>query len=215
MTDPTVPPTVPRLGSSPDPARGAHSASGSGSHSLSASHPLSLEDGARVAGHHVWLEMRLFEVLGAWVPTVPEPAVKTHLATHSRRHAWHADLWREHVPRVAGIDADSLVAPPGDGFPDVIAALAEPSSTLDRLAGAYRVVLPRVVTATARRLATATPVAEAALARSLRFVLADDLDEWRDGEALLQSLIAGPEDVDRVSARAAHLEKLLVTAGGL
>ena len=194
MTDPPVP----RLGVSPEPV----------------SRSLSLEDGARVAGHHVWLEMRLFEVLGGWVPTVAEPRVKTHLATQSRRHAWHADLWREHLPRVAGIDADSLVAPPGDGWADVIAALAESASTPERLAGAYRVVLPRVVTATARRLAAATPVADAALARSLRFVLADDLDEWRDGEALLQSLMATPEDVDRVSAHAARLEKLLVAATG-
>jgi hypothetical protein len=177
--------------------------------------PLSLEDGARVTGHHVWIEMRLFEVLGAWVPTVPEPSVKTHLATHSRRHAWHADLWREHLPRVAGIDTDALIAPPSDSLPGLFAALASPSSTLERLAGAYRVVLPRVVTATGRRLTSATPVADAALARSLRFVLADDLDEWRDGEALLQSLVAGPDDVDRVSAHAAHLEKLLVAAGGL
>jgi hypothetical protein len=193
MTDPTVP----RLGHAPD------------------SGAFSLEEGARLVGHHVWIEMRLFEVLGAWVPTVPEPEVKTHLATHSRRHAWHADLWREHLPRVAGIDADSLVAPPGDGFADVVAALASPSSTLERLAGTYRVVLPRVVTATARRIAAATPVADAALARSLRFVLADDLDEWRDGEALLQSLVAGPSDIDRVSGHAAHLEKLVVAAGGL
>jgi hypothetical protein len=207
MTDPTVP----RLGSSPEPV----SLSVSPALSVGPSPSLSLEDSARVAGHHVWIEMRLFEVLGAWVRTVPEPSVKTHLATHSRRHAWHADLWREHLPRVAGIDADSLVAPPSDAFPGVIAALAEPASTLERLAGTYRVVLPRVVTATARRLAAATPVADAALARSLRFVLADDLDEWRDGEALLQSLMAGPDDVDRVSAHAAHLEKLVVAAGGI
>jgi hypothetical protein len=204
MTEPPVPPVppVPRLGSSP---------SSPSSPSLS----LSLEEGAQVAGHHVWLEMRLFEVLGGWVPTVPERGVKTHMATHSRRHAWHADLWREHLPRVAGIDADSLIAPPGDGFGDVIAALASPEATLERLAGAYRVILPRVVTATARRLATATPAADAALARSLRFVLADDLDEWRDGEALLQSLMVAPEDVDRASAHAARLEKLVIAAGGL
>jgi hypothetical protein len=189
MTDPKVP----TLGSPPE--------------------TLSLEEGARVAGHHVWLEMRLFEVLGAWVPTVPEFVVKAHLATHSRRHAWHAELWHEHLPRVAGIEADSLVAPPSDGADAALAALAEPASTLERLAGAYRVVLPRVVTATARRLAAATPVADAALARSLRFVLADDLDEWREGEALLQSLIAGPDEVDRATAHAARLEKLAITAG--
>ncbi len=176
--------------------------------------PPSLEDGARVAGHHVWLEMRLFEVLGAWAPSVPEPQVKVHLATHSRRHAWHAELWRGHVPEVAGVDAEALVTPASEGMAGAVAALAEAPSTLERLAGLYRVVLPRVVTATAGRLAAASPVADAALARSLRFVLADDLDEWRDGEGLLQSLIGGPGDVDLASAHAARLEKTIVAGGG-
>jgi hypothetical protein len=177
--------------------------------------PITLEDGARLIGQHVWLEMRLFEVLGAWVPTVPELDVKSHLATHSRRHAWHAELWHGHLPRVAGIDADALVAPPSSGVADALVALAEPAGTLERLAGTYRVVLPRVVAATAHRLAGTSDVADAALARSLRFVLADDLDDWREGEALLQSLIGGPDDVDRAHAQQARVEKLIVGAGGL
>lgn len=177
--------------------------------------PLSLEEGARLAGHHLWLEMRLFEVLGGWVTTAPELEVKAHLATHSRRHGWHAELWHEHLPRVAGIDADALVAPPHDLAAEAIAALAEPAATVERLAGLYRVVVPRLVAATAARLEGTSPVAEAALARSLRFVLADDLDEWRDGEALLQSLIASADEVDRVAAHQARIEKLVVAAGGL
>jgi hypothetical protein len=177
--------------------------------------PLSLEDGARLIGHHIWLEMRLFEVLGGWVPTVAELDVKAHLATHSRRHAWHAELWHGHLPHVAGLDAEALVAPPNDRVAEAVAGLAEPRSTLERLAGTYRVVLPRVVAATARRLAGTSDVADAALARSLRFVLGDDLDEWRDGEALLQALITEPGDVDVAAAQAAQVEKLVIAAGGL
>lgn len=178
---------------------------------------LSLEDGARVVGHHVWLEMRLFEVVGGWAPSTAEPEVKAHLATHSRRHAWHAELWQGHLPRVVGIDAEALVAPPGPEAEDAVAALAASGtgSTVERLVGLYRVVLPRVVTATARRLELATPVADAALARSLRFVLADDLDEWREGEALLQAALATGDDVDRAAAHQAALEKRVVAAGGL
>lgn len=175
--------------------------------------PLSLEDGARLIGHHVWLEMRLFEVLGGWVPTVSELEVKAHLATHSRRHAWHAELWNGHLPQVAGIDAQALVAPPTDRTAEALAALAELPSTLERLAGTYRVVLPRVITATSRVLSRTSALADAALARSLRFVLGDDLDEWREGEALLQSLITGPEDVDRAVACQSRLEKLALAAG--
>lgn len=177
--------------------------------------PLSLEDGARVAGHHIWLEMRLFEVLGGWVTSTPEPPVKAHLATHSRRHAWHAELWNGHLPRVVGIDADALVTPFAPAAERVVDTLAEAASTLERLVGLYRVVLPRVVTATAARLDLATPVADAALARSLRFVLADDLDEWREGEALVHRALATPDEVDRAAAHQAALERLVVEAGGL
>jgi hypothetical protein len=178
-----------------------------------ASEPLSLEDGARLIGHHTWLEMRLFEVLGGWVPSVPELEVKAHLATHSRRHAWHAELWHGHLPQVAGIDVEALVTPPDDRAAAAVAALAELGSTLERLVGTYRVVLPRVITATSRVLGRTSTVADAALARSLRFVLGDDLDEWRDGEALLQSVITGDDDVDRAAACQARLEKLAVAAG--
>jgi hypothetical protein len=176
---------------------------------------LSLEDGARVAGHHVWLEMRLFEVLGGWVTSTPEPEVKAHLATHSRRHAWHAELWNGHLPRVAGIDADALIAPAGPAAARVVDGLASAVPTTERLVGLYRVVLPRVVTATAARLDLAAPVADTALARSLRFVLADDLDEWREGEALVQRALVTADDVDRAAAHQGALERLVVEAGGL
>ncbi|HEY8527030.1 MAG TPA: hypothetical protein VIL48_18810 [Acidimicrobiales bacterium] len=192
MADPTLPPPLP-LGAPTAPPPG-----------------LTLQDGARLVGHHVWLETRLFEVLGGWVQSVPEPEVKAHLATHSRRHAWHAELWHGHLPDVADIDADSLVAPPGDRADEALAALAEPEPTIERLTGLYRVVLPRLVTATSRVLARTSAVADAALARSLRFVLGDDLDEWRDGEALLQALLTGPDEIDRATAHQAQLEKLVV-----
>ena len=42
-----------------------------------------------------------------------------------------------------------------------------------------------------------------------------EFDDWRDGEMLIQSLIETPEEVDRAATHQAHLEKLMVAAGGI
>ena len=41
----------------------------------------SVEESARRVGNYKWIEMRLFEVLGGWVATVPELDVKLRLGT--------------------------------------------------------------------------------------------------------------------------------------
>jgi hypothetical protein len=41
------------------------------------------------------------------------------------------------------------------------------------------------------------------------------MDDWREGEMLLQSLIERPEDVQRAAARQSELELLMVRAGGV
>ena len=42
----------------------------------------SVEETARRVGNYKWVEMRLFEVLGGWVATVPELDVKLVLGRH-------------------------------------------------------------------------------------------------------------------------------------
>ena len=51
--------------------------------------------------------------------------------------------------------------------------------------------------------------------RSLRFILQDEYDDWRDGEMMIQSLIETPEDVERAAAHQAGLERIMVEAGGI
>jgi len=51
--------------------------------------------------------------------------------------------------------------------------------------------------------------------RSLKFILQDEFDDWREGEMLLQSLISSPEEIDRAANRQRGLEQLIVAAGGI
>ncbi|MET0882812.1 MAG: hypothetical protein ABWZ13_01565, partial [Acidimicrobiales bacterium] len=60
----------------------------------------SVEETAARVGHYKWIEMRLFEVLGGWVATVPEIDVKLRLGTHCYHHAWHSELWHKRLPEL-------------------------------------------------------------------------------------------------------------------
>jgi hypothetical protein len=196
--------------------------------------PLSLEVSARRIGHYCWTEMRAFEILGAWTASVPEPAVKGALATHSRQHGWHAELWHDLLPVIGeagkgptapawsaeserdGVDA--LVAPPSAAyvaFVEAVAAPEAPELTIEKLVGAYRVLVPHVATAYGRHLALTSPISDGPTIRVLRLVLSDQFDHWHEGEALLQAQLRSDADVDRASSHQLQLERLLVAAGGI
>jgi hypothetical protein len=89
-----------------------------------------------------WLESRLFEIAGAWVPTTLDPRLRRHFDALSQRHGWHATLLRDRRPFGAitpppacpldePLTVMGLLTEPGDR----VAAL---SVTRSALVGAYR-----------------------------------------------------------------------------
>lgn len=167
------------------------------------------ENDRRIAGY-VRLERRRFELLGGWVSSTSELEVKQALERHAHHHAWHASLWEQHLPRRSGYEAP-VGAPWGGGLVaclDTLAGGEQSQDSVERLAGAYRVVAARVVAAYAEHLARTSVVSDPALARTCRLVLADQLLDWREGEALLQSLLDSDERIDRAAGIQAGLEKL-------
>jgi hypothetical protein len=170
-----------------------------------------IEQSGRRIGGHAWVELRLFEIVGGWVTSVPELEAKATLAAQSHHHAWHAELWHGLLPAVPHLPAADLVAPPSERTAALLAALADPgeSTTLDRLVGLYRVTVPTVVAAYEDHLARATPVTDGPTIRALHLVLADEDADRQAGEDLLAALIAGPTDHERAAARESHLRALL------
>ncbi len=175
---------------------------------------LPFEELARRTGAYCWLETRLFQALGDWVATVPEPDVKVVLAGHAQEHAWHAELWQERLPLAPEMDPDRLTAP-GEELSAFATALVEPEGedhTIEKLVGAYRVLLPRLIVAYSQHLRATTEVTDGPTIRALRLVLRDDLDGWARGEELLQSLLSGEAEVRRAADRQARLEAMLGAA---
>ena len=177
-----------------------------------------LEETAKRIGHYAWIELRLFEALGGWVAAVPELDVKLHLGTRCYNHAWHAELWHKRLPALREISADRLTKPANDAIAELMAALTEPGAperTIEKLVGVYRVLVPHKIAAYTFHLASSSAVADGPTIRVLKLVIADELEEWRDGEMLIQSLLERDDQVERAANHQARLERLLVRAGGI
>jgi hypothetical protein len=178
----------------------------------------SVEESARRVGNYKWIEMRLFEVLGGWVATVPELDVKLRLGTHCYHHAWHAELWHKRLPELREMNPERLTAPPNDELVAFVDAMTEPEGpdlTIEKLVGAYRVLIPAKIAAYTYHLNNTSTITDAPTIRSLTFILQDELDDWRDGEMMIQSLIQSEAELDRAIAHQAKLQKLMLAAGGI
>jgi hypothetical protein len=178
----------------------------------------SVEESARRVGNYKWAEMRLFEALGGWVATVPELDVKMVLGRHTYHHAWHSELWHKRLPELREMNPERLTVPANDDFAAFVDAVREPEApelTIEKLVGVYRVLIPRFIAAYTFHLNATSTITDAPTIRSLRFVLQDEFDDWRDGEMLLQSLVDTPEKVERATRRQAELEALVVRSGGV
>jgi hypothetical protein len=176
---------------------------------------LSVAEWAYRLGHYTWLEERTFAVLGGWVRTEADHEVKLHLAEHCHHHAWHAQVWRDHLPALGDATPESFVRPRSDATAAALEALAASATTLERLVAVARVLLPRKVAAYEWHLARASAVSEGPTRRWLSHVLLDERDQWAAAEALLQTRLRSADDVRTAAGHQAQLEALLVEAGGL
>src|SRR6476619_7619206 len=140
------------------------------------------------------------------------------LGTHTYHHAWHAELWHKRLPELREMNQERLTVPPNEELVTFVEAMTEPESpelTIEKLTGVYRVLIPRKIAAYTFHLNNTSTITDAPTIRSLKFALADEFEDWRDGEMLLQSLIDSDEEVDRATAHQTRLESLMVKAGGI
>jgi hypothetical protein len=90
-----------------------------------------------------------------------------------------------------------------------------PDKTIEKLVGVYRVLIPHKIAAYTYHLNNTSTITDAPTIRSLKFALADEFDDWRDGEMLIQSLIETEDDVERAARHQVRLESIMVRAGGI
>lgn len=158
---------------------------------------LTIHDAAVRLGAYRWAEQRLFELTGAWsaAPGLVDVA-RVHLFQASTQHAWHAQLWADRLPVLAGVDPEGLTRPVGARAAALLDALEpaevpEPSpgavvgrgvlfvaaltvEVLPRLLGSYRGFGRRLV-----------PVTDGPSIRALTLVVRDVEEELAAAGALL------------------------------
>ena len=177
-----------------------------------------VEETARRVGNYKWIEMRLFEALGGWVATVPELDVKMRLGTHWYQHAWHSELWHKRLPELREMNPERLTVPANDEVAAFMAALTAPEApdqTIEKLVGVYRVLIPHKIAAYTFHLNNTSTITDAPTIRSLKLILNDEFEDWRDGEMMIQSLLESEEEVRRAADHQALLEGMLLKAGGV
>ena len=175
----------------------------------------SLADLAARLGRLRYVELRLFEVMGDWVASTPEPPAKLLLAEQCYHHAWHAQLWAERFPQGYGHDVEEAAAAGADELDAWLDELAGLQGTVARLAGLHRVVIPRLAVTYRGWLEGADRVADGPLLRWLQFASADETADWQRGEQLLQYLLVNQESVDAAVAAQVRVESSVVAHGGL
>ena len=151
----------------------------------------------------------MFEILGGWVASTDEPALKLLLDRHAQHHAWRASQWWDRLPVLSDVERDGLVAPPGPGVAGAIDEIAGCAGDVSRLAASYRFALPRMFAAYQHHRASASPVSDASSIRTLGLVGADLASDWGEGEVALQGLIRSGASADEAGATVARLERLL------
>ena len=198
---------------------------------------LALEVQARLVGSYHWVERRLFEVLGSWVASEPVPEAQVLFDVYSQQHGWHAELFADRLPALDSVDGGALVLPPSPEVDRMLAVLAgtvpdadqaapggtllgrgagsgiPAGGTLPRLVGLGRVVLPRLVTGYTLHLRRVVLGVDAPLARSLRLVVRDEVEQWQAVEALTQTLLRRPHDVAVVTGHQQRLEEQIAGSG--
>jgi hypothetical protein len=171
---------------------------------------LLLDEAARRAGGHRWLEARLFEILGTWIASTEDVDAKLLFDRHSQHHAWRAGQWWDRLPVLADVDRHRLVVAPSPQVTALADELAILQGTVPRLAGTYRVALPRLAGAYQVHRLRANPASDEAAIRTLDLLLPDVVADWRDGEVLLQQLLTGEEDVSAAAATVKRLERAFI-----
>ena len=124
-----------------------------------------VEETARRVGNYKWIEMRLFEVLGGWVATVPELDVKLRLGTP----LLPPRLARRAVAQAPARAAGDEPRPPHGArrttsWSPSSTPLTEPEApelTIEKLVGVYRVLIPHKIAAYTYHLNNTSTITDA------------------------------------------------------
>ena len=186
----------------------------------------SVEENARRIIHYRYAEIACMEAEGGWVATMAAPKLKIALADHAYQDALHADALGRRLPELRiqeNIDMSlpptlrvaDVRRPPNEEFARFVREMQDQDDELLRLAGLYRVLKPHLAVYYRHHLAMTDQVCDSPTVRMLKFILIDEEEHIRWGQAIFEELADTPARRRSALEWQMHLEEILAASGGV
>jgi hypothetical protein len=167
-------------------------------------------------GDHVatfrWIEVRLMEMLAAWVPTTPEMEVKLVFGAHIWDVAQHADAFGKRTHELRLPLHDSLE--PSGPYVELLTEVANTTETDKRVAGFYDGLLPGLDRRFRNYLNRVDTLLDGPTARIVERIMADTARMVTESRALRDEVpavrLTDRRWLDRLREREVGLRELVV-----
>lgn len=186
----------------------------------------SVDEGARRLIHYRYAEIACMEAEAGWVATMASPKLKITLADHAYQCSLHADAIGRRLPELRVMENIDMTVPPtmrvadvrrppNDEFARFIQELQDEGDELLRLAGLYRVLKPHLAVYYRHHIAVTDQISDSPTVRLLKFILIDEEEQIRWGQAIYEELADTPARRRQSMEWQTHLEELLAESGGV
>ena len=186
----------------------------------------SVDESARRLIHYRYAEIACFQALAGWIATMASPKLKIVMAEHAYQDAIHADALGRRLPELRiqeNIDMTvpptlrvaDVRRPPNEEFAAFVQAMQDQDEELPRLVGVYRVLKPHLAVYYRHHMAVTDQVCDSPTVRTLKFILIDEEEHVRWGQAIYEELADTPAKRRQAMEWQMHLEELLAASGGV
>ena len=185
-----------------------------------------VEENARRLIHYRYAEIASMEAEAGWVATMAAPKLKIALAQHAYECSLHADALGRRLPELRvqdNIDMSipptlrvaDVRRPPNDEFARFVKEMQDEDDELLRLTGLYRVLKPHLAVYYRHHTAVTDQVCDSPTVRILKFILIDEEQQIRWGQAIYEEIADTPAKRRRALEWQMHLEEILAASGGV
>src|SRR5437867_11219910 len=186
----------------------------------------SVDESARRLLHYRYAEIACMEAEGGWVATMAAPKLKIALAEHAYQCSLHADALGRRLPELRVQENIDMSIPPtlrvadvrrapNEVFARFVSEMQDQEDELLRLTGLYRVLKPHLAVYYRHHMALTDQVCDSPTVRMLKFILIDEEEHIRWGQAIYEEMADIPAKRRQALEWQMHLEEILAASGGV
>ena len=175
---------------------------------------LPVDENVAMLRRYNYVERRLVEISAAHLARTPEWEVKCALSLHLWLDAEHGSALRRRVGEMRE-PPPSLDDIPDEALHVLLEEALRAETTIELLAGVYRVIRPALAEAISAHLEATNPLIDHPTCRILEFALREELDMITWGDAAVSALVQDGSAASAADEWESHLRGLLGVAGGV